>query len=106
MAIIYHVTTREEWNKATENGAYIAPSLEIENFIHCSKAEQVAGVLQRYFKGKVDLVRLTIDTDKLTAPWQLDRAPSINEEFPHVYGPINTDAVIEVMTISSTNQPS
>jgi uncharacterized protein (DUF952 family) len=101
MAIIYHVTTREEWNKATENGAYIAPSLALENFIHCSKAEQVAGVLQRYFKGKTDLVRLTIDTDRLTAPWKYDLAPSVNEEFPHVYGPINTDAVIEVESITS-----
>ena len=106
MAIIYHVTTREEWIKATENGAYIAPSLEIESFIHCSKSEQVAGVLQRYFKGKVNLVRLTIDTDKLTASWQFDLAPSINEAFPHVYGPINTDAVIEVTAISSENESS
>jgi len=100
MAIIYHVTSRDEWNKATENGTYIAPSLELENFIHCSKAEQVEGVLQRYFKGKKDLVRLTIDTDRLTASWQYDLAPSINEEFPHVYGPINTDAVIDVESIS------
>ena len=101
MAIIYHVTSRDEWNKATENGTYIAPSLELENFIHCSKAEQVEGVFQRYFKGKKDLVRLTIDTDRLTASWQYDLAPSINEEFPHVYGPINTDAVIDVESIST-----
>jgi uncharacterized protein (DUF952 family) len=101
MAIIYHVTSREEWNRASENGVYIAPSLALENFIHCSKPEQVEGVLSRYFKGMRDLVRLTIDTDKLTAPWQYDLARSINEEFPHVYGPINTDAVIEIASISS-----
>jgi uncharacterized protein (DUF952 family) len=104
MAIIYHVTTREEWKKAAENGTYTAPSLALENFIHCSKAEQVEGVLERYFKGQNDLVRLTIDTDKLTVPWQFDLAPSINEEFPHVYGPINTDAVIEEAGISSPGQ--
>ena len=101
MAIIYHVTSMEEWNRASENGVYIAPSLERENFIHCSKAEQVDGVLSRYFKGKEDLVRLTIDTERLTAPWQYDLAPSINEEFPHVYGPINTDAVVEIAAISA-----
>lgn len=101
MAIIYHVTSREEWNRASENGVYIAPSLAQENFIHCSKAEQIQGVLSRYFKGRQHLVQLTIDTDKLSAPWRFDLAPSVNEEFPHVYGPINTDAVIDIAPISA-----
>jgi uncharacterized protein (DUF952 family) len=93
MAIIYHVTTKQEWNTAQQQGFYTAPSLETEGFIHCSKAEQVAGVLQRYFAGKKDLVKLTVDSDKLTARLQYDLSPSAGEEFPHVYGPINLDAV-------------
>jgi uncharacterized protein (DUF952 family) len=93
MATIYHVTTKEAWTRAQEKGFYTAPSLETEGFIHCSKAEQVAGVLQRYFAGKQDLAKLTIDTDKLTSPLQYDLSPSVNEEFPHVYGPINLNAV-------------
>lgn len=101
MAIIFHVTTRAEWEQAKSEGAYKAPSLALEHFIHCSKAEQVEGVLQRYFKGMKDLVRLTIDTGLLTSPWQFDLAPSINEEFPHVYGPINIDAVTEVIPVLS-----
>ena len=99
MSIIYHVTSSEEWKNANEKGFYIAPSLASEGFIHCSKEEQVQGVLQRYFAGKKDLVKLTIDTNKLTSPLQYDFSASINEEFPHVYGPINTDAVIEVTTV-------
>lgn len=99
MAIIYHVTTKEEWTAAQEKGFYTAPSLETEGFIHCSKAEQVQGVLQRYFSGKRNLVKLTITTDKLASPLQYDLAPSINEEFPHVYGPINLEAVTSVEQI-------
>jgi uncharacterized protein (DUF952 family) len=99
MAIIYHLTSAEDWSAAKEKESYTAPSLETEGFIHCSKAEQVAGVLQRYFAGKNNLVKLTIDTDKLTAPLRYDLAPSINEEFPHIYGPINLDAVIKVEQI-------
>ena len=96
MAIIYHVTTRPEWETAQQVGFYVAPSLDLEGFIHCGQANQVAGVLERYFKGKDNLVKLVIDTEKLTSRLQYDLAPSVNEEFPHVYGPINLDAVVEV----------
>lgn len=99
MAVIYHVTTMQEWNAAKEKGFYIAPSLETEGFIHCSEAKQVKGVLERYYQGKTDLLKLVIDTDKLKSKLQYDLAPSVNEEFPHVYGPINVDAVINIETI-------
>lgn len=99
MAIVYHVTTKDEWKQAVQQGFYEAPSLKSEGFIHCSESQQVAGVLQRYYSGKTDLLKLVIDTDKLTSRLQYDVAPSINELFPHVYGPINLDAVIAVEMI-------
>lgn len=96
MSIIYHVTTSEEWNQAKKKGSYEAASLPVEGFIHCSEASQVKGVLERYFAGKNNLVKLVIDTDKLTSPLKYELAPSINENFPHVYGPLNVDAVVSV----------
>ena len=99
MAIIYHVTTSKEWNRAKTQGFYEASSLHAEGFIHCSEASQVEGVLERYFAGKKDLVKLVIDTDKLTSPLKYELAPSINEDFPHVYGAINPEAVVEVIDI-------
>jgi uncharacterized protein (DUF952 family) len=103
MPIIYHVTSSEEWETANEKGFYTAPSLTTEGFIHCSKEEQMQGVLQRYFAGKNDLVKLTIDTNKLNSPLQYDHSPSINEDFPHVYGPINLDAIIRVDIINANS---
>jgi uncharacterized protein (DUF952 family) len=101
MAIIYHVTTKAEWDKAVTQGFYAAASLQSEGFIHASEEYQVAGVLQRYFKGKTDLVKLTIETTELTSPLQYDHSPSTNEAFPHIYGPINLDAVINVEDINA-----
>ena len=60
--IIYHVTTKKEWVIAQISGNYKATSLATEGFIHCSTAEQVNGVLERYFKGQTNLVKLVIDT--------------------------------------------
>ncbi len=100
MATIYHITSQAQWDRAKQTGFYAAPSLQTEGFIHCSKAEQVQGVFQRYFTGKHTLVKLTIDTNKLAAPLRYELSPSLNEEFPHVYGAINRDAVIKTEEIS------
>jgi uncharacterized protein (DUF952 family) len=96
MAIIYHLTTEPEWKQAQQKGHYESVSLAEEGFIHCSEERQIPGVLERYFKGKDHLVKLSIETDKLTSPLYYDWSPSIEDTFPHIYGPINLDAVTAV----------
>jgi uncharacterized protein (DUF952 family) len=96
MPIIYHVTTAADWKAAQQKGFYDHPSLTAEGFIHCSQEHQVAGVLERYFAGKTDLLKLVIDTDKLTSKFVFDWSPSTADTFPHVYGTINTDAIVDV----------
>jgi uncharacterized protein (DUF952 family) len=95
MELIYHVTTQAEWELAQEVGFYKAASLDIEGFIHCSTALQVDGVVERYFKGKTNLIKLTIDPNKLSSKLVYELSPSINQEFPHVFGVINLDAIIQ-----------
>ena len=99
MPIIYHITTKEAWNQAIQVGSYTTPSLTEEGFIHCSQENQIEGVLQRYFSGKHDLVKLVIDTDKLNVRFIFEWSPSTSDTFPHIYGPINLDAVVEVMNL-------
>lgn len=97
--IIYHITTKQEWQTAIEKGFYEAASLATEGFIHCSTEQQVAGVLQRYFAGKTNLVKLTVDTSKLNAILKFDFSLSVQEDFPHIYGSINLDAVIHTSLV-------
>jgi len=94
--MIYHVVNISNWEKALELGYYEAPSLATEGFIHCSKKEQVEGVINRYYAGDNHLLILHIDEGKLEAVHIFELAPSVNEEFPHVYGKINLDAVVDV----------
>ncbi|MBX3255776.1 MAG: DUF952 domain-containing protein [Chitinophagaceae bacterium] len=96
MPLIYHITTNEEWKSAQEAGQYESSSLKEEGFIHCSEDRQVADVLKRYFSGKSDLVKLTIDTEKLTSQLIYDWSNAIEDTFPHIYGPINLAAVVAV----------
>lgn len=99
MAVFYHITPRLAWEEAVKKGFYDHPSLELEGFIHCSQEHQVEGVLQRYFAGQKDLVKLTIDQERLTSKYVFDWSPSVADTFPHVYGTINLDAVIEVASL-------
>ncbi|MFY8003724.1 MAG: DUF952 domain-containing protein [Chitinophagaceae bacterium] len=99
--IIYHITTQTEWENALTTGEYAAPSLSIEGFIHCSLQNQVAGVLQRYYQGKNNLILLTIDTSLLTNKCIFELALSVNQLFPHIYGTINTNAVIKTEAINA-----
>jgi uncharacterized protein (DUF952 family) len=101
MPVIYHITTKHDWEAAQESGSYTAPSLATEGFIHCSEEPQVKGVLERYYKGKTDLLKLIIDTSLLQPELKYELAPSVNENFPHVFGPINLDAVVATEAIQN-----
>ncbi|WEK35271.1 MAG: DUF952 domain-containing protein [Candidatus Pseudobacter hemicellulosilyticus] len=96
MPIIYHITSAPDWNEQKGSGLYASSSLKEEGFIHCSQEGQVAGVLDRYFKDRTGLVKLSIDTERLRSQLIYEWSPSIADTFPHIYGPINTDAVTAV----------
>ena len=97
--MIYHVTKKQAWEQALQKGFYEAESLATEGFIHTSTLPQVTGVLERYYKNQAGLILLHIDESKLTAPLKYELAPSVNEMFPHIFGPINIDAVIKIESI-------
>jgi len=90
--IVYHIVLPNAW-AAFDGELYEHASLASEGFIHCSFAEQIDGVLQRYYSDAENVVMLEIDSEKLTS--KLVNEPSTNNEiYPHIYGPINRDAVI------------
>jgi uncharacterized protein (DUF952 family) len=94
---IYHIATAADWAAARRSGSYTTSTrgvtLEQEGFIHAARREQVQLVWKRYYADAGEpLVLLTIDTVKLTSRWQED--PVGDDTFPHVYGPINTSAVV------------
>jgi uncharacterized protein (DUF952 family) len=93
--MIYHITTRTDWQAQQSVEHFTAPSLSTEGFIHCSTAGQYRGVRQRYFAGQTDLVLLHIDEVQLEPLLKFEVSTG-GEEFPHVYGPINKGAIVKV----------
>ncbi len=93
--MIYHVVSKAGWEQALAQGYYEHPSLKDEGFIHACSKSQVNGVLERYYKKQHGLLLLHINENTLTAPLKYEMAPSVNEEFPHIYGALNIDAVVD-----------
>lgn len=95
---IFHITTREQWNHALLAGGYQADSLVTEGFIHCSTAAQLESSGRLHFAGQTGLVAIEIDPERLR--WELRWEESHDEEFPHLYGPLDLDAVISVQAFT------
>lgn len=93
--MIYHIVKNTDWILAKQNGLYSPISLSKEGFIHTSKINQVQGVLNRYYKGEKNLMLLHIEEQKLQSPFIFEFSATLNEEFPHIYGPLNIDAVVK-----------
>lgn len=92
--MIHHITTSTAWQQAQNDGAYTADSLVSEGFIHFSTAEQIIATANRFYRGQTDLVLLSIDPQKLTAALLYEESEP-GQLFPHLYGPLNLDAVVE-----------
>lgn len=96
---IFHIATAADWRRTLETGTYttstVGVTLAEEGFIHASRRDQVQGVFDRYYAGLgEDLVLLTIDPARLESEVRVD--PVGDDSYPHVYGPINRTAVVDV----------
>jgi uncharacterized protein (DUF952 family) len=96
MRRIFHLTPAATWADAQRAGAYTADSLATEGFIHGSTAAQVVWVANNRFRGRRDFVLLHIDSDRLSAPVTYENLEGGTQLFPHIYGPLNLDAVVDV----------
>lgn len=90
---LYHLAVQAEWQRALAGGepyrrSTIDTSLEEEGFIHCSFAPQVQATADKYYRDRPDVVLLEID------PALLDCEVRVEHGFPHIYGPMNVDAVV------------
>lgn len=101
---IFHVATRADWLAAQRSGAYTTSTrgrtLAEEGFIHASRREQVQPVFDRYYTDAGEpLVLLVIDPDRLGAEVRVE--PVGDDTYPHVYGPIEPAAVVDVHALDT-----
>lgn len=106
---IFHIATDADWRRTLETGTYttstVGRTLAEEGFIHASRRDQVPGVFDRYYADlDAHLVLLTIDPRRLEAGVRLD--PVGDDTYPHVLGPINRSAVVDVTPLDRHGRPA
>jgi uncharacterized protein (DUF952 family) len=108
MTHIYHITSRAAALQARESGEYRTESLASQGFIHFSQIFQTLNVANAFYAGQTDLVILVVDVSRLKAELKFEAPvhpsssasaplPAAENLFPHLYGPLNFDAVIRLV---------
>lgn len=106
-AMIFHVVPRDEWHAAPDR-PYAPASLAEEGFVHCSPDEETTlAVVNAFYRGAPrPLLVLLLDEERLTARCAYEAPapvppPGVAEGtlFPHVFGPVNRDAVVRVLQV-------
>ena len=97
----FHLVPEEVWSALDPANAYVAPSLGTEGFIHCTDGVAPLGeTFARYYaRDPRPFLALTVDLDAVDAlgvPWRYDVAGS---PYPHIYGPIERSAILEVSRV-------
>jgi uncharacterized protein (DUF952 family) len=97
MAEIYHMVPVGDWVAARGGEWYEAASLASEGFIHCTVGERnLLGVAGRYYAGEPgDWLVLVIDPAQVRTEVRWELQPD-GLAYPHIYGPLNVDAVTDV----------
>lgn len=93
---LLHITSEASWQGDRDSAeAYTPPSLDNEGFIHCSTPQQIERVANALFSRQPQLLLLVIDPRRLQASVVYEDCYAAGEAFPHLYGPLNLDAVRE-----------
>jgi glutathione S-transferase len=95
---IYHLALADDWRDAKARGVYErstrGQSLQEVGFIHASGADQVEATYGRFYADAGEVLLLTIDPGRLSAPLRWEPAPESGEGFPHIHGPLPLEAVL------------
>lgn len=92
--MLLHICGRDDWRPGV---VYLGDTLDTEGFIHCSDPGTVHLPANNFFAGRTDLLLLEIDPARLDVPVRWEPGDPANPSgvwFPHVYGPIPSEAVV------------
>ena len=90
-----HLAYGRDWRDAKSAGEYAPSMLSEDGFIHMSTPELAHLPANAMYSDTADLVLLWIDPARVSCELRYETPePGANHAFPHLYGPLNLDAVI------------
>lgn len=95
-SIIYHLVNAQDWLADGEQ-FYRPVGLAAEGFIHFSERAQVEASAARFYTAAPSLLIVKVDVGKLGPALRYESADG--QSFPHLYGALDREAVIEVQAM-------
>ena len=92
--MIFHITDIATWKGKRSKTHY--NGFQQHGFIHTSTFNQLEGTHLKYFKGRSQLLLLTIDPLLVNAEIRYEDLMGEGQLFPHIYGNLNLDAVVRI----------
>ncbi|MDZ7680338.1 MAG: DUF952 domain-containing protein [Fodinibius sp.] len=99
--LLFHITTQEHWKEFQKDGSYVPESLDTEGFIHCSSGSQLEDTANRLFGDEDEILLLVIDASMIRDDVKYEDDDDIGEKFPHIYGAISVNAVIDKIKVKA-----
>ncbi len=95
----YHLAPEPVWAVQSQGPRYLPEAFATDGFIHCTNGEvnllQVANLF--YQADSRPYVALEIDLIRVAAPVEYEDPERI---YPHIFGPLETAAVVEVRRVN------
>lgn len=98
MRLAYHGTPKRYFDGLDPSKPYVPEPFAREGFIHTTEGREAVSItLTKYYQSSAEpWVVLYIDQDRVTSPIRYDDPAEV---FPHIYGPLNRDAIVAVSEI-------
>ncbi|NGP76397.1 DUF952 domain-containing protein [Balneolaceae bacterium YR4-1] len=104
--LIFHVVKKEDWKTQKKDSRYHPETIDTEGFIHCSTGRNIEEVTNRLYSGEDDILLIIINTTLVDPEIRYENCGNSDIKYPHIYGPLNMDAVIDKIELASEDDGS
>ncbi len=96
--ITYHLSPVEVWASQENEPRYLPEAYDQDGFIHCTDGlDNLLNVGNMFYTGDArDFCVLVLDSANIESEIRYEDPEEI---FPHIYGPLNTDAVVGYLRV-------
>jgi uncharacterized protein (DUF952 family) len=94
--ILVRITDKTSWEQAKTLGVFNG-ELEVDGYVHLSKPFQVLAVANDLYAGQNELLLLVLHRARIRSRVEEEDLYNSGELFPHLYGPLNLEAVMMVL---------
>ena len=90
-----HMVPAAVWEGRNPVVSYLPAAYPADGFIHCTDGDEaMVATANRFYRDDPQaFLVLTVDLDATGSPWRFDDP---EQRYPHIYGPIDPAAVLEI----------